>query len=546
MRFSIVSLISALMLLPFDANANPLNLQISHSPNRLRMRSTAVANTIVAVADDAGGGSLPSSSPTATWTAFPTSRRDLAERVTFRLNAGVQLDAAASSGTTMRGGYALSDAYQSSRPWITGDAMLASKGVLLPSMNAYLLSSFQFDAGNSIVNALPAPVDADGDNIQFRAGYVEWGRDPSSSATDLRKKLWLRGGRQFRFNGGSTFAYYDGATVGWREPDWQASAFVGRRVALYIDSPRGIVLGADTHADLKARTGWPVTAGLEYQGLVAFGEQQARHLVTARAEIALRKAGTVMLRARLVAADGNTALGRVGARLTYNVTGKLLVVADAELRDGGDLTYDLAAPSAVDVVDVARRLGVGLAAPVDAVTVGLRADYRFGNRELVAFGRAELPRDTVTTHDRTAFIEAGGAVASPLGGKTWANLQYLTRQRTLAADVNAAGGDFANTAGSGISSLHELALDAIWRTAPGASGTKWRASGGGFFRVYDGKSAYAEFTNDSRAGGRADVQYWINRNVHITVAGELAQTSPTTSRELSSVTSVRAAAEAQF
>ena len=50
----------------------------------------------------------------------------------------------------------------------------------------------------------------DGLGPVIKAGYAEYGRD------DVHKdrKLWLRGGRQFRLDGGAMFAYFDGVTVG--------------------------------------------------------------------------------------------------------------------------------------------------------------------------------------------------------------------------------------------------------------------------------------------------------------------------------------------
>jgi hypothetical protein len=519
------------------AQNKPVDLRLPSSPAGLKMRTVVTVAVAPEPAASVKAETLPATEPT-------PGRRTLSERLTFRLNAGVDLESAATSGTALRGGYALDGSYASSRPWIVGDAMLASKDVLLPSMNAYLLSSFAFDPSNSVNSALPAPTDANDQNLAIRAGYAEWGRDDRSNG--LRKQLWLRGGRQFRQNGAASFAYFDGATLGWRSDSTQYAGYVGRRVALYVDAPHGITFGASLNKDFKRSRGWPVTVSLDYQGLAGFADDALRQVISARSEITLRKKGNVQLRARVVGNGSTIALGRVGGRLNYTISQSLLLVADLENRAGGDLAYDLAAPSAVDVVDVARRLGVGLSAPVDALTAGARIDVRRGLREYVAFVRAEIPRGEITHADRVGFVEGGAAVASSIGARTWANVQYMTRQRSLDSAANIAGGSFGNTAGTGISSLHEVALDAVWRGRDSKNGRKWRISGGGFYRVYSGQTAYAQFNNDGRGGARADAQFWWNRNLHFIFGGELAQASPTMQRELSTLTSVRLGAEATF
>ncbi len=521
-----------------------LDLRVHHAPVRLKMRRVQPKRVAAVVPPRAVGQAQANDALGARTVATEAAPADrtLRERITFRVNAGVNLETATTSGTLLRGGYALDDSYAASRPWIVGDAMLGSKDVLLPSMNAYLLSSFQFDASRSNNSALPTPVDAEDQQLQIRAGYVEWGRDDRTKG--LRNQLWLRGGRQFRQNGGAMFAYFDGATVGWRTPKVQVTGYVGQRVAMYIDSLRGVSFGGAVQADLKQSRGWPATVALDYQGLAIDGA--VRSLISVRSEITLSKKALFNVRARVVGTDGDLVLGRLGGRLNYTVNRKLLLVADLENRAGGDLAYDLTAPSAVDVVAVSRLLGVGLSAPVDALTVGARADFRAGLREYIGFARAELPRGNVTHADRVGFVEVGAAVASVIGARTWANVQYLTRQRSLDNNANLAGGGFANTSGAGVASLHELAVDAVWRGPTDKKGRKWRLSGGGFYRVYSGQTAYVQFENDGRGGARADAQFWFNRQMHLMFGGEFAQASPTMSRDLSAITSVRVGAEAMF
>jgi hypothetical protein len=143
------------------------DLRVHHAPPRLRMRAAAAPK---AAASDAPGqgdaGKTPDNTPgntigkatgigagsPAAVTAFsplPTSARELGERITFRLRAGVSLESAPASGDALRGGAALPAGFADSRPWIVGDAVVGARDLLLPSLGGYLLSSFQFDASDS-------------------------------------------------------------------------------------------------------------------------------------------------------------------------------------------------------------------------------------------------------------------------------------------------------------------------------------------------------------------------------------------------------------
>jgi hypothetical protein len=200
-------------------------------------------------------------------TAFsplPTSMRDLGERVTFRLRAGVELESAPATGDVLRGGAALPSGFADSRPWVVGDAMVGARGLVLPSLGGYLLSSFQFDASDALAtrSALVAPGDATGQRIAIKAGYAEWGNDDKHP-----QSLWLRAGRQFRLDGGAMFAYFDGVTVGYRTPAANVSAFAGQRVVLYVNSEPGVTFGATAAVDLQVLRGLPVKLALDYMGL---------------------------------------------------------------------------------------------------------------------------------------------------------------------------------------------------------------------------------------------------------------------------------------
>jgi hypothetical protein len=536
------------------------DLQLQRLPVQMKIRPAAtVVATVAATATATATATVATTTTTAAAGASAAAEPDMMasrqatastwrairERVTFQVRAGVELDTAADSGETLRGGGRLPDDFAGSRPWILGDAVVGARNILLPSLGAYFLSSFQLDARDSLASrtASIAPSDADELPIVIKAGYAEYGRDDIYRD----KKLWLRGGRQFRLDGGSMFAYFDGATVGYRERTWDVSAFAGRRVALYVDTEHGLTYGATAALDLGKGGGVPLKIAGNVMGLSL--EAGTRLLSVLQATYDVSRRASVNVRARLVDSGGGVELGRAGGRVKVG-TQSVVFVADVEQRSGGDLAYDLASPSAVDVVQVAQRLGVGLAAPIDATTVGARIDWRSkkGGIELLAFGRAELPQGTVTTVDQRGWLEGGAALAgAPLGARgrgVWATAQYKLRRYDPAEGMEDVGSAFGDTSTSGLELLHEVAADGTLYS--GGRGRRWRFNVGGFYRRYDFRSPYAEVANEGRGGGRTDLQLWVTRDVRAELAAEVASPSPVLARELGLMSSVRGAVEARW
>ncbi len=539
------------------ASAQP-DLTIKHAPVRLRMR--AVAQSIEPVLEpkpepkpDPKPDAVTTASASATgdFHPLPQSSRDFEERVILKVRAGVELDGAPASGQPLRGGAALPPGFSGSRPWIAGDAVIGARDLFLPSLGAYLLSSFQFDAGDTVAtrSALVVPGDASDQRIAIKAGYAEWGRDARADAEG--KHLWLRAGRQFRLDGGGMFAYFDGATIGYREHAWDASVFAGERVALYVDTTRGFTFGATGSVDLKKLKDIPLKLGVDYLGLAINqlgGDVESISLRQMAAITAVSDLGDAMHvdgRVRFVDNGTGLGLGRIGGRLRREIGKELVVAADVEQRFGADVAYDLASPSAVDIVDVARRLGVGLATPIDALAIGGRVDWRRNKLEILGFARADLPESTPSTVDQQGYLEVGAAAAmAPLPG-VWAEAQYLLRDYFVRDASNQMGSAFRDTAGSGLSTMHELSADVTYATSSGAI-TRWRFGAGAFYRIYDLVTPYVATAHDGRGGGRGSVQYWFTRKLHADVSGEVAQSSPTLQRDLGTVTAVRAAVEARW
>jgi hypothetical protein len=541
----------------------------------------STSNTEAAAAE---GTNAPTIDPYAessltSFTPIPKDLRDWQERVTLKIRAGVELDGAGTSGDTLRGGASLPDNFAASRPWIVGDAVVGVRDILTPSLGAYFLSSFQLDVSDSAAtrSAFVRPYDSDDAYaVAIKAGYAEWGRDDKHP----NQKFWLRGGRQFRLDGGSMFAYFDGATAGYRSKGFEASGFVGQRVALYVDTPKGILFGGTASVDFKKTNDLPARVAIDYMGLavdaagvMGANESVTRQMAAVTGSYEIRKQTKLDVRARFVDAKGlqengsrsGFVLGRIGARVRHERK-NLIVLADVEHRDGGDLAYDLASPSAVDVVSVSRQLGVGLAAPVSATTVGVQVDYRRKDTELLVFGRMERPDaiGDVVSVDQRGWIESGVALAgSPLGnraGGLYATAQYKLRRYDDTSSCDAVeieptcmmtgrndgvGAAFGDSSTSGLEQMQEVAIDATLRSM-GKGPRRWRFQLGGFYRVYDFGSPYADVVDEGRGGGRADLQYWISRDLRVDVAAELAEPSPVLARELGVMSAVRGAVEVRW
>jgi hypothetical protein len=590
---------------PAPAAAKDLRIDALPAKKTMAMRpkqapkGDATPGTTAAGAD--AGGTTPGNTDTSTSAHFdriPTTWADLRDRVIFRLNAGYEIDSAPSSGETLRGGAPLPPGFNNNRSWISGDAVVGIHDIVLPSLGGYFLTAYQLSAdtvsgASSVQSAsrsdLVVPGDADGQRAVIKAGYLDYQTDDKDG-----DHLWLRAGRQFRLDGGAMFAYYDGATVGFNSGNGLSlSAFAGQRVQLYLDpntSPTtgetlpsqcvnqgvaqagtncimnpGIMFGGTLGLDLKKMSGVPVKIGVDYEGLdidTANGSgdtpintnevKQVRSLVAASANIDLSRNSHLDLRARFVD-DGSTGFGfgRAGAHLRMALTKDLMLVADVDQRGPDDYAYDLAAASQVDVVDISRRLGVGLAPPIDSTLVGAQLDYRKGNKEALVFARANIAEDTVHFVDQQGWEEVGVGLAGAPLPSTWITGQYSFRHYELndAAGINEVTTmgtiAFDDLSGSGLTDMHEFSLEGWWRSHRQGNG-QLRIGGGFFYRIYDMVTPYEQTSNDGRAGGRLDLAYWITRDLHIIGNGELAQPSPTLMREIGTMSSGRIALELRF
>jgi len=513
---------------------------------------------------------------TGSFKRFPTTVRDLRQRVIFKINAGVQLDNAPANDNFQRGGLALPGDFDDNRAWILGDAVIAAHDIILPSMGGYFLTGFAFDALGAVDTRTATILPYDQEALAIKAGYAEWNRDDRKADAG---GPWLRGGRQFRHDGGALFAYFDGVTAGYRNAKGlEASVFGGQRVALYVFTPKGIEYGATASIDLKRMSSIPVRVAADFMGLLytplvadpnaidtgaELGDRtliddpngaQNRLLLVLTGSADVTEKGKLDVRARMVDAGqgGGFTLGRAGARFRYNLSPALLVLADVEQRQGGDLAYDLAAVSNVDVVNVAEQLGVGLNTPVDATRIGARIDWRKKETELLAFAATEQTGDTPANTDQRGYLEGGAGIAgSPVGSRgagVWVTGQYTYRKYLDGGhDNDGMGTAFGDSSTSGVDQMNEMAVDATLRSSgQKMSQRKWRASGGVFYRIYDFSSPYRDVKQEGRGGGRTDLSFWFSRDLRLQLAAEAAQASAVLSPEIGIMISARAAMEARW
>jgi hypothetical protein len=162
--------------------------------------------------------------------------------------------------------------------------------------------------------------------------------------------------------------------------------------------------------------------------------------------------------------------------------------------------------------------------------------------EAYAFGRVDLVEDNPSSHYDNGWQEVGGAFEIKPTTQLTASTQVKERRYGLDTGANQAGGEFADTSGSGIALLTEISGEARYRL----DRRMGSAALGGYYRVYTFRSPYVEVDNDGRGGARLEGDYAVTEELRLAVAGEVAQPSPTMAQELSTLTSVRLIAEAKF
>ncbi len=119
-----MKLAALVVLAPALAAADP-DLQVHHEPPKLTMRPKPAK--VVAQPTAPGATKSEDNTVDASFSPVPRSFRDLAERVTLHVRAGVDLENAPATSDPLRGGAPLPPNFAESRPWIVGDAMLGAR-----------------------------------------------------------------------------------------------------------------------------------------------------------------------------------------------------------------------------------------------------------------------------------------------------------------------------------------------------------------------------------------------------------------------------------
>lgn len=548
------------------ASAQPANLRLESppvtTPTRLVMRPRP-APAVVA------GAETVTTDVSIGYQAVPTDLRDLEERLIFKINAGYGLDSGAVSGDPLRSGFVPDDvtdpdgnALSQQRQYLLGDAILGTRGVLMPSLHTYFLSQYSLAAdGASQFASLNNVYDQrDGRALLVYSAYAEI--DDLEDDESLLGRLFVRAGRQFRYGTAMFITNFDGLSAGYDSPGFEVNGFFGRRVSLFFGDDPGLLGGAGVRVRLEDLINVPVDLAADYLFFDGGGpadeelddgvDLSRQYLeLSARTKLSgwrfygrARFADNGAARADEMGQEAGFALGRLGLEGRKAFGRNFVLVADVEHRFEDEVAYDFLAPAATDVLDIAERLGIGLD-PQEATRFSVRGSYMMTRAtELYGFVRANLASGLETSGFNRSWSELGAAVSHRVGRKLFTTAQYKLRFTDLDDAANGAGDgqEFGDTAGTGVTEFHELSADARY-----SLGYRSMTVGAGvYYRVYDLQSPYAEVSDDGRGGIRVDGDYWFSKYLRAKLAGEAVQASPAFAPELGTLFSIRAILEAIF
>lgn len=515
---------------------------------------------------------------------IPTSQRDLRERVLFKLSAGYGFDSGGLSGDPIKSGFdpaAVVDRdgeeYAENRNLLVGHAVLGSQGILLPTLNSYIQSRFAFDLINGTSEFAGLTTGYDTQQLQLNAAYAEM---DGLTASGVLSKVFVRAGRQYRYGAARYVTAFDGVTAAWDDPGIEISGFVGQRASIYFDDNEGLLGGGGIKLRGKDLFDLPVDLSIDYMFFDGGGADveaawaeifQVDEVSVARQYIELHSRvvlgeNRITLRARVVDngdlrgdvvddGDGNNVieadgigLGRVGLQYRRPFGSKLLVVADVEQRFAREVTYDFVSPvdtDVIDVVDTSSLIGIGLEPNEASTLIGARVNAVLTRAfEVYAFGRFNIVPDNSKSGFNRPYQDLGAALSARVGQSFFTTAQFKLRLQQLEDEANLEGTDFFDTSGSGVTSYQEISAEGRYRL--GGSARRTSAALGGYFRIYNLQTPYAEVEEDARAGARADVDFWLNNDIRFKAIGEFAQPSPTFAPELDTLISIRLLTEALF
>lgn len=331
--------------------------------------------------------------------------RPLSEQVLFRVSLGVALDGGQPSKNPTLSGNDIDPSYARLRIYSFGDAVLGSRGLLMPSLTTYFAAAFRFEQDPPPLSPVPSVHDARGvQPLLVRSAYAQ---TDGLFETRWLSPLFVRAGRQYQY--GPAVVCFDGLTAGYSSRVLSLSVFGGRGVDLYgvavterlTDS--GLLGGGDVRVDLFELARIPVVVD---GSMLAFDGHSH-----ARGGLALRWSRAFLLGASIRLLDGAVARQRVdvNARISQVTTVSLAL----DHRTERDWMYDLfTAQPTTGAADSRRYLDLG--PPLPRSYLDLRAGtVLLDNVDVLVRAAAAVAHtggDGPVPVHAPSYLEAGGAL----------------------------------------------------------------------------------------------------------------------------------------
>ncbi len=552
----------ALLVAARPAAAGP-DLTVHHfpmpSPGTLAMRQNATPSpdpTPTPTAASSADNSLRERIQDAFARSFldlPKHFSHLDEKIVFHLDVGVGMDAGDPSNIPMTSGATLTETdnggfYQPLRIYTFGDAVVGSRGLLLPSLSTYFASQFRFDhAGRPPTGAIPTAYDgsSSGSAMLPRHAYAEL-HDVFDSK--WLKPLFIRAGRQFRY--GAAIAHFDGLTLGYDTRAVSFGAFSGTRVSLYglgkgIDDAPRLIAGSNFRINLYRLRKLPLVLGARFLNF-----DEIEHFV---GEMGLRLSRDVLFRATLRASDGSLAQEHASVRARLSKVTTIHVVLDNRHRS--DFAYDLiVGTGASDYGPDDPRRYLNLGRPLPRAKLSVRAGtVLFDNLDLLlraAVAREHSDEDQPLHPFSPSYVEGGIATevrfrrSLRLGGSLLARRYRRKPAEADLADVEAL---LADPLALGEHSFYEG--DVSFQYTSGAR--RFDARADFYSRVYQGARQYVvpgvdEFKVELRSGARFSVSSWIDERLRLKGEYETSFAPEFLAPEIRGAKSLRVIMEAVF
>lgn len=509
-------------------------------PASLAMRAGATAEeppSAPSAPSVAGGGAAaaPPATVAARFEPLPTDLDDLSDRVTFRFQLGYEVSQGQLSGDPLRGtGQPLEEiGNRNTRLYTLGDAVVGTRGMLVPSLVTYLAASFRFDqAGRPGPTSVPSVVDVkdEGGALLIRSGWAELDGLPGP----LLGPLHVRAGRQFRHAG--PVLHFDGLAAAYDTRPVEASVFVGRRVVLYrpdaalavVGRDPGVVAGAGLRLRLARVTGAPLALGFDW-----FSFEGERGFLGSFS-VGLDGGASLTADARL----RDQELARFGARLRLSVSSTTIASVEVDHRRDPDWTYDLVISGReLPLDDERRRLQLDLS---PRLRVGARAGtVLWDNLDVLMHAAVAFTEQPTAFSPR--YWETGTAVEGRFRHGVTAGTSLRLRRYRRPDPADHVG--FFDLAATGERSFEEVAIHG--RYVIGAR--RFKGEGEIYARASESATSYvADEGRVIRPGLRFRIEGWLGASTRLLGEYEVSAANVTHAPELDGLQSLRLIAEASF